>query len=109
MIRKFWLSGSVALMFLLGTLFLAAPAQAAEACDTTVAGTQAYAECVARGGDTTGRVADQGGPLSPPTETSSSGSEMWQLALAGVIGAGVAIGGAVGVSRLGQRQRATAH
>ena len=107
LLHRILLTGSVALTFLLGTLVLAAPAQAAEICSTDTAGTQAYAECVARGGDTS----QQRGTFDPPApvESSSSGTEIWSLAVAGLVGAGLAIGGAFGVSRLGQRQQATAH
>lgn len=107
-LHRLLLTGSVALTFLLGTLVLAAPAQAAEICSTDTAGTQAYAECVARGGDTSSRVTDQG-RTPTPLESSSSGTEIWSLAVAGLVGAGLAIGGAFGVSRLGSRQSATAH
>lgn len=112
MIRKLWLSGSVALTFLLGTLVLAAPAQAyVQSCDMYQQPSQAYAECMVRAEDR------EAAPIIPPSQdvvpatpvVEESAAEVWQLALAGVIGAGVAIGGAVGVSRLGQRQRATAH
>jgi len=111
LLHRVLLTGSVALTFLLGTLVLAAPAQAAEICSTDTAGTQAYAECVARGGDTSSRVTvqDQGLTPAPPVESSSTGTEIWSLAVAGLVGAGLAIGGAFGVSRLGSRQSATAH
>jgi len=109
-LRRLLLTGTVALTFLLGTLVLAAPAHAAEICSTDTAGTQAYAECVARGGDTSRATSDSGGLTpTPPVESSSSGTEIWSLAGAGLVGAGLAIGGAFGVSRLGQRQSATAH
>lgn len=112
LLHRLLLTGSVALTFLLGTLVLAAPAQAAETCSTDTAGTAAYAECVARGGDTNRQVADErsgAGRTPTPLESSSSGTEIWSLAVAGLVGAGLAIGGAFGVSRLGSRQSATAH
>jgi len=105
--------GALALLVLLGTLFLAAPAQAAETCDTYGAGSQAYAECAVRGGDRdvapgvppAGR--QPGAPISPVVAESST--EVWQLGVAGLVGAGIALGAAIGVSRLGQRQRVAAH
>ena len=52
MFRRFWLTGSVALMFVLGTLVVAAPAQAVTyPCDQLGAGTQAYAQCMVRAED----------------------------------------------------------
>ena len=109
MLHRSLFRGLVALMFLLGTLVLAAPAHAAETCDTTVAGTQAYAECVARGGDLTGGVVDNEAPAPRTPVVEESATEVWQLGLAGVIGAVIAIGAALGMSRLGQRQHAPAH
>jgi hypothetical protein len=113
MIRKFWLTGSVALTFLLGALVLAAPAQAyVQDCDTFGSGTQAYAECMVRAED---REAAPIIPLSErPAETTTTvvettSTEVWQLAVAGLGGALVAIGATMAVVRLGQRQRVTAH
>lgn len=105
-------TGAVALMFLLGTLVLAAPAQAyVQNCDAFTAGTQAYGECMVRAEDR------EAAPIVPPSQQvdpappviEESSTQVWQLALAGVLGALVAVGAALGVSRLGQRQHATAH
>lgn len=112
MFHRIWLTGSVALAFLLGTLVLAAPAQAyVQNCDKYAAGTQAYAECMVRAEDR------EAAPILPPaqevdlapTVIEESSTVAWQLALAGLVGAAVAIGGTVGLSRLGQRERVTAH
>ena len=115
MIRKFWLTGSVALTFLLGTLVLAAPAQAyVQDCDTFGSGTQAYAECMVRAED---REAAPIVPLSErqaettnnTTTVEATSTEVWQLAVAGLGGALIALGATMAVVRLGQRQRVTAH
>ena len=102
MIRKFWLRGSVALAFLLGTLVLSGPTHAAvESCDSYQPGTQAWASCVLRAEN------PEPAPTTPVDETSST--EVWQLAAAGVGGALVAIGTTMAMVRLGQRQRVAAH
>ena len=113
MIRKFWFTGSVALTFLLGALVLAGPAQAyVQDCDAFGSGTQAYAECMVRAED---REAAPIVPLSErqgettTTVVETTSTEVWQLAVAGLGGALVAIGAALGVSRLGHRQSVTAH
>lgn len=102
MVRRFWLSGSVALMFLSGTLFLAGPAQAA--CEDYQPGTQAWASCTLA--EREGTPAQDG---TSPTVVEVSTTEIWQLAVAGLVGAGIAVGATLGVSRLAQRQGATAH
>lgn len=104
MFRKLLLSGSVALMFLLGTLFLAGPAQAA--CEDYQPGTQSWASCtLAEREGATVPSSDDGGTITVVDDS----TEIWQLALAGLIGAGIAVGATLGVSRLGQRQSVTAH
>lgn len=111
MLKRFWLTGSVALMFLLGTLVLAAPAQAyVQNCDAYQQPSQAYAECMVRAEDR--EAAPINAPVqqvSDPAPVIEESTEVWQLALAGVIGAVLAIGAALGVSRLGHRQSVTAH
>jgi hypothetical protein len=117
MLKRLWLTGSVALMFLLGMLVVAGPAQAVSySCEPLGAGTQAYAECMVRA------EAREAAPIVPPSQQTplqvtdpaapvvdEAATEVWQLALAGVLGALVAIGAALGVSRLGHRQSVTAH
>lgn len=113
MLKRFWLTGSVALMFLLGTLVLAAPAQAyVQNCDSYQQPSQAYAECMVRAEDR------EAAPIGSPAEQSegstttiveTTSTEVWQLALAGVLGAVLAGGAALGVSRLGHREGVTAH
>ena len=102
MFRRFWLSGSVALMFLLGTLLLAGPAQAA--CEDFQPGTQAWASCTLAERE---RTPAQDGTSPRVVEVSTT--EIWQLAVAGLVGAGIAVGATLGMSRLAQRQSATAH
>ncbi len=102
MFRRFWLSGSVALMFLLGTLFLAGPAQAA--CEDYQPGTQSWASCTLAE-----REGTPAGGGSSPRVVEVSTTDVWQLAVAGLIGAGIAVGATLGVSRLVQRQSVTAH
>lgn len=108
------LTGSVALMILMGALMLAAPAHAyVQNCDAYLAGTQAYGECMVRAEDR------EAAPIVPPSErvqgettttvVESSTAQVWQLGLAGAGGAVIAIGAALGVSRLGRREHATAH
>ena len=104
MFRRILFSGFVALMFVIGTLFLAGPAQAA--CEDYQPGTQAWASCTL--------AEREGTPVAPSDEGGTStvveaSTEVWQLALAGLIGAGIAVGATLGVSRLGQRQSVTAH
>ena len=112
MVHRITLTGSVALMIFMGTLLFAGPAQAAGPCDTLTEGTQAYAQCMVRAEDR------EAAPIVPPAQEVSdpaprvvevSSTEVWQLALAGVLGAVVAIGLALGVSRLGHRQGVAAH
>lgn len=114
MIRRFRLTFSVALAVLFGTLLLGAPAQAyVQSCEQFAAGTQAYGECMVRAEDR------EAAPIIPPSQreqapapapvVEESSTSVWTLGLAGLVGAGVAIGGALAVSRLGQRQHATAH
>ena len=113
MVHRITLTGSVALMILMGTLLFAGPAQAAGPCDTLTEGTQAYAQCMVRAEDR------EAAPIIPPSQMQQdvapasvvevSSTEVWQLALAGVLGAVVAIGLALGVTRLGHRQGVTAH
>lgn len=103
MFRRILFSGFVALMFVISTLFIAGPAQAA--CEDYQPGTQAWASCTL--------AEREGSPAQPAQEGSTTtveaSTEVWQLALAGLIGAGIAVGATLGVSRLGQRQSATAH
>lgn len=113
MFHRIWLTGSVALMFVLGSLVLSGPAQAyVQNCDRYAGGTQAYAECMVRAEDR------EAAPIIPPaqevvpttpTVIEESSTSAWQLGLAGLVGALIAVGGALGVSRLGQRERVTAH
>lgn len=112
MVHRITLTGSVALMILMGTLLFAGPAQAAGPCDTLTTGTQAYAQCMVRAEDR------EAAPIVPPAQgvgdpaprvVEVSSTEAWQLALAGVLGAVAAIGLVLGVSRLGHRQGVTAH
>jgi len=106
MFRRFWISGSVALMFLMSTLLLAGPAQAAS-CEESQPGTQAWASCVLA--DREGAPAVPSSQEGGTTTVVEASTEIWQLAVAGLVGAGIAAGAALGVSRLGQRQSATAH
>ena len=112
MVHRITLTGSVALMIFMGTLLFAGPAQAAGPCDTLTEGTQAYAQCMVRAEDR------EAAPILPPVQEQDvaparvvevSSTEVWQLGLAGVLGAVVAIGLALGVSRVGHRQGVTAH
>lgn len=112
MVHRITLTGSVALMIFMGTLLFAGPAQAAGPCDTLTAGTQAYAQCMVLAEDREAAPIippSQQADLTPPPVVEESATEVWQLALAGVLGALVAVGGALGVSRLGQRQGVPAH
>lgn len=110
------LTGSVALLVIvLASLVLVAPAQAAERCDTLTAGTQAYAECMVRDAD---RRSGYGANFSQPQQTTPtpqntrvvevSSIEVWQLVVAGVVGAAGALGLTIGISQLAQRRHATA-
>ena len=112
MTRRSILTGSVALMILMGALFLAAPANAAAVpCADLQPGTQAWAQCMVLQED------KEAAPIVPPSQreqtpapvSNESSTEIWQLGLAGLVGAAVAIGGTYGVVRMGNRQRATAH
>jgi hypothetical protein len=104
MFRRFWLAGAAALMFVLGTLFLAGPAQAA--CEDFQPGTQSWASCTLADREGAPAGPSQEGPTTRVVEVSST--EVWQLAVAGLIGAGIAVGATVAVSRLAQRQSAPA-
>lgn len=85
---------------------------AGPACDPATAGTQAYAECMVRAEDR------ETAPIVPPSQqvdttptpvAVDASTEVWPLALAGALGALLAAGAALGVSRLGHREGVTAH
>lgn len=104
MYRRIMFSGFVALMFLISTLFLAGPAQAA--CEEYQPGTQSWASCtLAERESSPAPSSDEGGT----TTVVEASTEIWQLAAAGLIGAGIALGATLAVSRLVQRQSVTAH
>lgn len=113
MTRRSILTGSVALMILMGTLLFVSPAHAViQNCDSYTPGTQAYAECMVRAEDR------ESAPILPPSEqqqiqprttvVETTSTDVWQLALAGLAGALVALGGTMAVVRFAQRGRVTA-
>lgn len=100
-------TGSPSTVLLLGALWLntigaqTATAVESDPCPPSLAGTQAYAECVARGGD----------PATTPrtVERESAMQELfaapaWELALSGALGAALAGGAMVAARRAGSRR-----
>lgn len=109
-------AGAISGVLLLGALLLggigALGAQAATAtdsdpCPAAIAGTQAYAECVARGGDPSPTTTPQGAGRESTTPGFLT-APMWELALSGVVGAAVA-GGVMVAARHGGSRPRSAH
>lgn len=92
---------TIAAALLLGMLFLVGPlassAYGAAACPADIAGTQAYAECVARessGGAAGADATSQASELAADEALSST--SVWQLTLAGAAGLMIGIVALVG-------------